>query len=224
MANTQPAATAGQPLNNISIDANAIAALQRIFPQFTIPGQPVQQTFQQPTPGPAPAGTMAAMGGNEGWKMQQQTPYQIPNQGQYSAMPQQPLTAAQASRMAAANGQTEPGSPLERQMLQQQLQAFDNLLTQNIDSKIERRLIEMGFFGNNQQQGIPQQQMMMNGQVQQSFFDTTTGKVVIGAGGVGIGVLGTKLFSSAFGGGNNSTYCTANDMNALVNAFKQLLK
>jgi len=48
-----------------------------------------------------------------------------------------------------------------------------------------------------------------------------TGKVVIGAGGIGIGVLGTKLFSNVFGGNNNS--CSASDMNALANAFKQLL-
>lgn len=217
MDNQQPAATAGQP-NGVFIDANTAQMLQQqgIQLPYAMPGQPTQQTFQQQTPNPAPAGTMAAMG-QGGWQVQQHMTHQTPPQVQY-AMPQHPLTAAQASRLTAANGQTEPGSPLERRTIQQQLQELDGLLTRAIDEGVERRIdYIMGILNGQQQQ--------VNGvqQVEQPFFDTTTGKVVIGAGGVGIGVLGTKIFGSIFGG-NSSHGCSANDINALGNAFKQLLR
>ena len=75
----------------------------------------------------------------------------------------------------------------------------------------------MGILGN-QQNGVQQQ---TNGQVQQPFFDTTTGKVVIGVGGVGVGAVGYKIVSSLFG--NSGSSCSASDMNALGNAFKCLL-
>ena len=221
MTNQQPAATAGQP-NGIYIDPNTAATLQQQgipIPNYAMPGQPAQQTFQQPTPNPAPAGTMAAMG-NQGWQVTNRTVHSAQSQPAYYAAPYQPaMTAAQIGAITAANGQTEPGSPLEKRTVMQQLQQFDGLLTQAIDEGVERRLDQiMAIMTNQQQQGVPQQQ----GQVDQPFFDTTTGKIVIGAGGVGVGVLGTKIFSNVFGGGNNS--CSASDVSALANAFKQLLR
>lgn len=212
----QPAATAGQP-TGVTIDPTTAQWLQT--QGIPIPGQPIQQVFQQPVQNPPPANTMAAMGqGN--WQVQGQATHQIPNM-QFNAMPyqgqQRVMTAAQT---AAANGQTEPGSPLERQTLQSQLQQFDGLVTRAIDEGVERRLEQMGIFGGQQQGAVPQQQIV-NGQVQQPFFDTTTGKVVIGVGGVGVGAIGYKIMSNIFGGGGNS--CSASDMNALGNAFKCLL-
>ena len=214
MANQQqPAATAGQPMG-ITLDPNTVQFLQA--QGLAIPGQPTQQVFQQPVQNPPPANTMAAMQqGN--WQVQGQTSHQVPNM-QFNAAPYQGqpriMTAAQT---AAANGQTEPGSPLEKRTLQAQLQQFDGLLHKAIDDGVERRLEQMGILGN-QQNGVQQQ---TNGQVQQPFFDTTTGKVVIGVGGVGVGAVGYKIVSSLFG--NSGSSCSASDMNALGNAFKCLL-
>lgn len=211
MNNQQQAATAGSP-NGIYIDPNTAATLQQQgirIPNYAMPGQPAQQTFQQPTPNPAPAGTMAAMG-NQGWQFTNNTTHSAQDQPVYYAVPQQPaMTAAQIGAITAANGQTEPGSPLEKNSVMQQLQEFKSLLTQVIDEGVGMKMDQI--MANKQQE-----------QANQPFFDTTTGKIVIGAGGVGVGVLGTKIFSNVFGGSNNS--CSASDVSALANAFKQLLR
>jgi len=170
------------------------------------PGQPTQQIFQQPTPQPPPASTMQAMAQQGQWTQQGNPAVVNPAQQQHhaQAMPQQqPQFAPQ---MAAAQPQQQaPTSP----QLQQQVGQFMEQLKEGM----------MEMLGNGQQG-----QQQQNGQQNQPpFFDTTMGKVVIGTGGIGIGVVGTKLVSSIFG---ESSKCgvSANDANAFVNAFKTLLR
>ena len=192
---------AGQP---VFIDQ---ATYNQLLQQGLItPGQPTQQIFQQPNPNPPPASTMQAMAQQgQGWTQQGNPAVVNPVQQQHhaQAMPQQQPQFAQ--QMAAAQPQQQaPTSP----QLQQQVGQFMEQLKEGM----------MEMFGNGQQ-GQQQQNGQQN---QQPFFDTTMGKVVIGTGGIGIGVVGTKLVSSIFG--ESKCGVSANDANAFVNAFKTLLR
>lgn len=212
----QAAATAGQPTVMIPTDVYQTLVGQGLI----APGQPAQQIFdQQQQPPPPPASTMSAMGQQQqgGWQQTNQAPVYVPKQ-QFNAQGQpgaqgftqqpQPQRQAPQQQPRVAPGE-RVGSPLE-----QAAYNFMDLIENKVDTRIERRMEEM--MNNNGQQ---QQQ---GGVQPPSFFDTTTGKVTIGVGGIGIGVLGTKIFSGIFGGNGNN--CSANDASALASAFRTLLR
>lgn len=186
---------------------------QGLFNQLTAagiiaPGQPAQQIFQQPVqPPPPPASTMQAMQ-QQGW-VQQGQPQRVttPNMGMhaqgFASAPQQ-QAAPQPQQMAA------PQAPRSQQELAAEVDQLINGVKEGV----------MNMFNNGNGNG---QQNQGQGQQGPDFFDTTWGKATIGIGGVGVGVLGTKLIGNIFGGGGNNGV-SANDANAIVNAFKTLLK
>ena len=191
------AASAGQPGVTIPLDVyNQVFGTNPNQPVNPIMGQPTQQVFQQPETPPPPAGTIAAM------QRSGQTQFQPQGQAQ-------PIQSAPNAYHAQVQQQPQ-------QQAQQQPQMRPDLPAevQDFIGKVESLM-----FGNGNQQQDQQQQMM---QQQQSFFDTGWGKATMVTGGIGIGVLGTKIFGGLFGSSNNNV--SSSDMSALGNAFKTLLK
>lgn len=198
------AATAGQP-GQVFIDQ---ATYNHLLQQGLItPGQPTQQIFQQPVQPPPPASTMQAMAQQQGWVPQGPPTTTTPTHAAMhaQAMPQQQSQFAQM----AAQPQQPQAQVANNPQLQQQVGQFMEQLKEGM----------MDMFGNGGNQQQPQQQGQPQGP---GFFDTTWGKITIGAGGIGVGVVGTKLISSIFG--DSKAGVSANDANAFVNAFKTLLK
>lgn len=88
-------------------------------------------------------------------------------------------------------------------------------VTANAIAAMKGVMNNMGLFDNNEQQQQPQ------GQQQQSFFNTTWGKVAIGGAGIGVGVVGTKMAESMFGGKSGYTP-SSQEINLVGQALKTL--
>lgn len=193
-----PTATAGQPGVTIPADVYNTMVAQGLAPAMPgMAGQPTQQIFEQPQMQPPPASTMQAMQqqGQNGWVAQSST-----------IRPQAPSFAAQMVQ------------PQQQAAQQQQAGGIRQELPGEVREFIERM---SNMFNNNNQQQMQQQQGQPQGP---GFFDTTWGKVSIGAGGIGVGIIGHKIFSGIFSGGSNNSGCSMNDAAALGNAFKFLFK
>ena len=146
-----------------------------------IPGQPTQQTFQNPAQQmPPPASTIQAM------QQQAQPQYQqVPIQPQviYQPIPPQGITISQDD----FNKQVEELAENKYKIRAQEV----------INNAVAAMKGVANMFNQQPQQQCPQQQ-------QPSFWDTTTGKVTIGGIGGAIGVGGCKLISHFFGGNSRS--------------------
>lgn len=129
------------------------------------PGQPVQQTFQQPN------STVQAMQSQQ--QYQQQPVYQQP-QPQYRT-----ITPEEYNRQI-------------EELAENKFKIRAQEVVNNAVSAMKGAINMLG-----QQQQQPYQQS------QESFWDTTTGKVAIGGIGSAIGIGGYKLISKFFGGGNS---------------------
>lgn len=167
-----------------------------------IPGQPVQQTFQQPAQQmPPPASTIQAMQQQVQPQQWQQPQPQIV----YQNIPPQGITMTADDY----NKQVE--------------ELADNKFKVRAQEVINNAVSAMkGVLNMNQQQQYYPQQPCQQPQ-QQSFWDSTSGKVAIGGIGGAIGVGGCKLFSHFFGGSRGGGYTpSGQELNLVGEALKTL--
>ena len=172
-----------------------------------IPGQPVQQTFQPPAPQmPPPASTVQAM--------QQQAQPQ-----QWQQVQPQPQIVYQS---IPPQGITMTAEDYNKQVEELAENKFKVRAQEVINNAVAAMKGVTNMFNNQQ----PQQQYMQQPcQQQQSFWDSTSGKVAIGGIGGAIGVGGCKLFSHFFGGSRGGGYQpTGAELNLVGEALKALFR
>lgn len=137
--------------------------------------------------------------------------------------------------------QMAPGQPLQQifqqpqntaQAMQQQqprpitLEEYNRQVDELAENKYKIRAQEVVNNAVSAMKGVmemfnqqPQQQQCQ----QESFWDTTTGKVAIGGIGGGLGIAGYKLISKVFGGNSSSSYTPSpQELNTVGEALKTL--
>ena len=169
-----------------------------------VPGQPVQQTFQQPAQQmPPPASTVQAMQQQVQPQQWQQPQPQIV----YQNIPPQGIT------MTAEDYNKQVEELAENKFKVRAQEVINNAVA-------AMKGVANTMFNNQQ----PQQQYMQQPcQQQQSFWNSPSGKVAIGGIGGAIGVGGCKLFSHFFGGSRGGGYTpTGQELNLVGEALKTL--
>lgn len=183
--------------------------------QFPSAGQPIQsqQNYNEP------AAFAQATGILPGQPVQQT--FQPPQQMQ------QPASTVQAMQQQAF--QAPQQWPQQPQAYPQQ--QFRTITPEEYNRQVEQ--LAQNKYGMKKQEVINDAVSAMKGVInmfgqqqqpqQESFWDTTTGKVAIGGMGAGLGIGGYKLISKLFGGNGNSGYTPSpQELNTVGQAVKVL--